>query len=516
MTESANFVNNLPQNGVISGSNAENSSLSAPADDEILDDIEALVKQAEVQPLPQPVQQQQTLQQQAERALLSEGAHDEGNAVCAALRHPGQFLNNDSFGWMYFTGTHWTRSGADAALGVAVTETLKARLMAAASAGQPDQYKHILLHCMPNSGRVKGAINQLGYKTYASPGEFDADPDLLNCLNGVIDLRTGALYPHSPNQHFTVCAPVEYEPATDYSQWVSWLKSVVKTELTAQWLQMAVGYTLTGRTNEEILFYLYGPPRSGKGTFIETLLTIMGQPLAEAISFGMLTADRDVDTQNFQLAPLRSARLIAASESNAYERFNEAKVKQITGGDSIQCAFKHKTPFTYRPQFKIWLSSNQPVNADPEDDAVWGRLRVIEFPNSHLGKEDKALKERMRSPEMLRSVLAWAVEGARMWYALGSKGLPELQSSAAIKSAQRADLDHVQAWISECCEKAESNEFTSHQVLYKSYTTWCANSGVEAKRQKGFSQSMKKKGYQDKFARIDGSPARGFMGIKVR
>lgn len=513
MTENTTLVNSCPKNGAILSNNAENSSPSVLTDDEMLSDIEALVEQAELSPS-QSVEQQQAGRQRAEQALLLEGAHDEGNAACTALRHPGQFLNNDSFGWLHYTGTHWARSGAEAALGVAVTETLKDRLAAAATAGHPDQYKHIFSSCLPNSGRIKGAINQLSYRTYASPGEFDANPNLLNCLNGAINLRTGDLLPHSPDQRFTTCAPVEYDPTADYTPWTDWLYSVVGSMKTVEWLQLAVGYTLTGHTSEEVLFYLYGPPRSGKGTFIETLLTILGQPLAEAVSFGMLTAARDVDTQNFQLAPLRSARLIAASESNAYERFNEAKVKQITGGDSIQCAFKHHTPFTYRPQFKIWLSSNQPANADPDDDAVWGRLRVIEFPNSHLGKEDKALKSRMRSPEMLRAVFAWAVEGARLWYALGSAGLPELQSSAAIKNAHRAELDNVQAWIDEYCETG-TDMFAANSMIYLSYEKWCKDNGVEPKRQKGLGQALVKKGFQSKVTKVGGKAVRGFAGIAL-
>lgn len=281
----------------------------------------------------------------------------------------------------------------------------------------------------------------------------------------------------------------------------------------ADWLQIAVGYSITGQTREEILFYLYGPSRSGKGTFTETLLSLLGAPLAKEVSFSMFLAQRTGDSQNFDLAPLKPCRFVAASESNTYERFNEAKIKALTGGNEIYCAFKHHTHFNYRPQFKIWLSSNQPINADPDDEAVWGRIRIVEFLHSHLGNEDKSLKHDMRSPEILTGVLAWAIQGAIRWYKLGKTGLPETETSVQAKTVQRAELDNVQAWLDETC--ALSDVFCAYSALYNSYESWCKDRGVEPKKQKGFSQSLIHKGFINKSARLDTKAVRGFMGLRL-
>ena len=212
-----------------------------------------------------------------------------------------------------------------------------------------------------------------------------------------------------------------------------------------------------------------------------------------------------------------------ASESNAYERFNEAKVKSLTGGNRIYCAFKHRDHFGYRPMFKIWLSSNQPINADPDDDAVWARIRAISFPKSRLGAEDKRLKRALQSKAALRGLLAWAVAGAVRWYALGSAGLPELASGVAIKAEHRSENDHVAMWLSECAvtvfdkltEKAEAlstghkaaakaahaaatkigETLAANEQLYASYESWCKRNGVIAKKQKGLTQALKHKGF---------------------
>ena len=430
----------------------------------------------------------------ADAALLHESISDEGNAQATRMLHGDRFLHTDALGWLRYAGTHWTAKAATAAVNRAVVDTLGHRIQAAIHTGTPEKHDKLIKFCIPNRSRVQGALYLLESLLHADLDDFDDRPDLLNCKNGVLDLRTGELSAHAPTQRFTHCTTVEYVPQSDTASLRSWLAGAVAGGMeTVDWLQMAVGYSLTGHTREEVLFYLYGPPRSGKGTLTEMILALLGSPLAKEVNFATFTAQRSGDSQNFDLAPLKPCRTVLASESNAYERFNEAKVKMLTGGNEVYCAFKHQTHFAYKPQYKIWLSSNQPVNADPDDDAVWGRLRVIEFPHSHLGKEDKALKQRMKSPAMLQSLLAWAVEGAMRWYQLGSRGLPELAYSASLKADQRSDLDNVQAWLEECTERGEAY-FTPNKEIYPSYRLWCEINGIEPKKQKGLAQALQRKG----------------------
>lgn len=474
------------------------------------------------QPATNPQPQPQKVGAGIQQYLLDESADDEGNAQATMRRYNGSFLFNDSLGWLHHAGTHWKSTGAEASVERSITETLQARIIAAISSGQPQQYSGLIKKCVPNSSAVQGAKNQLKSAVYVDHEIFDNDLDLLNCPNGVVDLRTGTIQPHSTAQRFTHCTAVDYKPGSDYVDWVNWLVDTTSIE-SAEWLQIAVGYSLTGHTREEILFYLFGPPRSGKGTFIEAIIALLGKPMSSVISFSTLTAPQEADTQNFNLAPLHSSRFVSAEESNPHERFNEAKVKLITGGNDIQCAFKRKTPFTYRPKYKIWLASNNPVNADPDDAAVWGRIRVIEFPHSKLGKEDKALKERMKSTEMLESVLCWAIEGAIKWYRLGSSGLTEMKSAAKAKSDQRNELDSVQAWLDECCKVDDPAAFSSNSAIRASYENWCKDNGHTPKRQKGFTQSLAKKGFSNNdgktFRHVDifgnSKSSRGFFGIQV-
>lgn len=288
-----------------------------------------------------------------------------------------------------------------------------------------------------------------------------------------------------------------------------------------EYLQLAVGYSLTGYTREECLFYIYGPTRSGKGTFTETLLAILPKPLAMEVDFTTFTADRSADTQNFDLAPLKPARLIIASESNKYQSLNSGKIKSLTGGNEVYCALKRRDHFSYRPQYKMWLVSNHPVNADVDDDALWYRIRVLEFPNSFADKEDTSLKLRMKAPDNLRGVFAWAVEGTKRWFALGPHGLGPHTPDPVLAATrqQRSELDFVQAWIDECCEYAPT-WWSSNEEIYRSYRNWCTDNGVDAKKVRTFVLSLKAKGFliaiQRKFTTSSGATTkRGVVGLRV-
>jgi putative DNA primase/helicase len=465
------------------------------------------------QPPAQPTTQQPAMTQDLADFMLSAGMSDEGNAQCVARLYAGRFLYSEALGWLAYTGTHWTTEGAEQMLDRAIVDTLIRRIEAASRNESMEKNEKLRKFCVPNKGRVEGAKSLLSSIVYAAPSDFDIDPDLLNCKNGTVNLRTGQLSPHAPEQRFLHCVPVDYRPEADPTHWLNWLRQAVGEDM-ADWLQMAVGYSLTGRTSEEILFYMYGPPRSGKGVFTETILALLGAPLSKEVNFSTFTEKRSGDSQNFDLAPLRACRFVAADESNAYERFNEAKVKTITGGGEIYCAFKHKTHFSYRPQFKLWLSSNHPINADPDDDAVWSRFRLIHFANSHLGKEDKHLKERMRQPAVLEGLLAWAVQGAMKWYALDGRGLSEPASSAALKQEHRGTNDATGMWLEECCDFGD-HYFSGSSDLYQSYKQWCINAGVEPKKQKGFTMALQHKGYRYDRQVVGGKLTRGFFGLRA-
>jgi len=460
-------------------------------------------------------------------ALLKEEASHHGHARCLALLYPNKFLYVNEWGWLRFNGTHWQR-GADLGVEAAVTDTLKQRAHAAID--QRDSYGELLKRTSTNRGWITGTRDQLRVIAQAEYTDFDQQAWLLNCANGVVDLRTGQLMAHdSSTQHFTYCLPTNYDPDADYSQWLIFLCGVIGQDglsvdsQVIKYLQQAVGYSLTGETREEIFFYLYGPTRSGKGTFTETLLALLGDPLGKEVDFATLTADRSGDTDNFDLAHLFASRFITAAESGKYKRINEAKIKAMTGGNQVRCSFKRKDHFEYWPRFKIWMTSNWPLNLDVDDHAAWGRANVINFPHSHLGREDKGLKRRLREPAQLEGVLAWAVAGAIAWYA-SEDGLVAPKAIKAATAQQRLEQDLIRQWIDDCMAVADpecrdDDCFMTSGDLYAAFQAWAASQGIapnQIKKVRWFGISLASKGYSPARTTRAGKQVRGYWGLRLR
>ncbi len=426
-----------------------------------------------------------------------------GHAECVVQVVNGRVLYNDSFGWMWWNGSHFELGSQITVKGV-VKDVLKQRRQAALSAPGNKNSRAIMDAIQKSSKRnrsvVSGTMDSLASESevYVRPvSVFDTSPYLLNCVNGVIDLRTGELAPHSPAQRFTYCVPTQYNPKKETEPWEDIVNEATSDDAITAYLQEATGYSISGSTQEEVLFYIWGPSRGGKGTFIETILSTLGRmPIATEVDFRTLTQTHSADPQNFALAPLRPCRFVAASESTRAERLNAAKIKALTGGNDVYCAHKGKPHFSYRPQYKFWLSSNWPVNADPDDNAVWARVRVIEFPNSFLGKEDKHRKERLLTPDNLSAVLTWMVKGAVKWYERGSDGLPVPEKVTALGQRHRDEQDYVQQWLDENIEKtAFTTDYVLNARLYGAYSAWCQDAGVKPKGIRAFVTTLKLKDF---------------------
>jgi hypothetical protein len=178
-----------------------------------LDDLRALAEAARLEP---PANETATPKSDEHTEyLLRAGLSDEGNAQCVTRLYAGQFLHSEALGWLAYTGTHWATDGAEARLDRAIVDTLLARIRATwqHSADDDDDgddsfERRLRAFCNPNKGRVEGAKHLLRSLVHVEPAEFDAEPDMLNCRNGVLDLRSGKLIAHEPAQRFMHCSSI--------------------------------------------------------------------------------------------------------------------------------------------------------------------------------------------------------------------------------------------------------------------------------------------------------------------
>jgi len=425
----------------------------------------------------------------ADDELAKYDPDDAGNGDALAHVLGERYLYSEYAGWLRWTGTHYERENAERLLEKDAVEVLRRRRAAAALAGK----ESVVQAAKPSMQRVRAAIARLASLRVESIASFDRHPHLLNARNGVIDLRTGEILAHETSYRFTACINAEYDPQADRTEWVNWLRENVRGgDEVVQWLQSWLGYAITGSTALEQLLYIYGPTRSGKGTLTETLLALMGG-LAKTADFATFT--RGDDHQNFDLAALRGARLVISGEGMRASELNAARIKKLTGGDEVSCAFKHRDIFTYRPQYKLVLVSNHRLNVDVDDGAAWARVRVVEFPNSHLEHEDIRLKERMKRPENLRGVLAWLVEGAKCFYEHIAHGqrIPVPEAVKDATSEHREALDFVGQWMAERLTRGAGQ--TTARECWQDYSNWCNENGVmHPKGIRAFREALEKRG----------------------
>lgn len=454
--------------------------------------------------------------------LTAAPADHEGHAQCVLALYPAQFAYVPEWGWLYWCGTHWVRTKSDASMVKrAIIEVLRLR----AAIAIETQKGYLLRSCDADSNVVNGILQMVQAMVVLNVDDFDCYPDHLNTKNGVVDFRTGELIEHDSGWRFTSVVNYNYRPGLEPKLWVKYLWEAIydpedsqeDNETKFKWMRLLCGYLLTGRISEQIFIYLYGPPRSGKGLFTQTMQTLLGRPLSIETHMDTFT-NTGSDTNNFHLAPLSAARLVVASETEKHKRMNAAVIKSLTGGDSIYASYKGKDHFNYRPVFKIVMSSNWPVNVDSEDEAVWARLRVIHFPNSHTGQEDRSLLDRLTSEESMEGILSWCVEGAVKWRKLG--GLPYPDVLKRMADSMRENQDIVGIWLADSASITDPDDhdvFTPVALLYKHYADWCKEAGIRAKNRNTFTESIVAKGFEKRKRNHDyfKTSGWGFDGIAL-
>jgi putative DNA primase/helicase len=337
----------------------------------------------------------------------------------------------------------------------------------------------------------------------ATTEQWDANPWLLNTPGGVVDLRTGQLRPHKADDYMTKMTTVA--PGGDCPLWLSFLDKITAGDRELQnYLQRMAGYCLTGSTREHTLFFGFGTGANGKSTFANTISGMLGD-YAVTAPMTTFTASNS-DRHPTELAMLRGARLVIAQETEEGRRWDESKIKAMTGGDPITARFMHKDFFTFEPAFKLLLMGNHKPALRSVDEAIRRRFDLIPFVVCIPQQErDEGLLEKLE-PER-PGVLQWAINGCLEWQDAG------LAAPAAVVEATDDYLqteDALGQWIDECCAVRPSL-WSRLADLYASWRVYAEYAGEGVGSQKQFSEALATRGFTRK--REPGTGRSGFSGI---
>lgn len=339
--------------------------------------------------------------------------------------------------------------------------------------------------------------------------ELDTQKDFINCDNGIVNLRNGELIPHDPNYLCTKITKCGYDNVSKKKPelWLKFLKTVTQGDAELEeYIQKAVGYSLTGSTKEQCMFFLYGLGRNGKSTFLDIISELGGTYASHAQPETIMTKTQLSNNTLSDIARLRGARFVTTVEPNENVKLNEGLVKQLTGGDKVTARFLYGREFEFVPEFKIWLGANHKPIIKGTDDGIWRRIRLIPFtaqiPDSEV---DKNLKFKLRAE--LPLIMKWAVDGAIKWQKEGLK-IPKVVEEAT--KEYRKEMDRLAEFVDEYII-FDPNEKVKASVLYTHYCEWCSENNEFISSATKFAKDIKNK-LPEKRVFADGTY---YMGIKM-
>lgn len=403
--------------------------------------------------------------------LVTENLTDLGNARRFIVAHQQDVraVTSRRRPWMIWEGVRWAndetgeveRKAKDTVRQIASEATLQS---------DPELAEKITKHAIRSESA--GSIRHMLELAATEPeitttaDQLDNDPWLLNVENGTIDLRTGTLRAHKRTDLITKLTAIEYRPDATCPRWQLFLSQAMggDTEL-VDFLQRAVGYALTGDTREQCLFFCYGHGANGKSTFLEIVRELAGE-YGQQAEFSTFMARTGEGPRN-DLARMRGARLVTASEAPSNKPFDESVLKRLTGDDTIVARQLYEEFFEFKPQHKIFLAANHKPIVKEQTLAFWRRMRLIPFDVTVPVKDrDKRLPKKLRAE--LPGILAWAVAGCVKWQEQG------LHEPRAVKQATRSYRDENDL-LGEFIDRhavLEPRGWTSTVELYRVFCEW--------------------------------------------
>ena len=353
--------------------------------------------------------------------------------------------------------------------------------------------------------------------------DFDKDPYLLNCKNGVFDLRTLKFRQAVAEDYFTRVLDSAYLPESlvpRCKRWYTFIDEITSGDKEkANYLQKALGYSLLGENTRECMFIAYGAKtRNGKGTLFNTIARVLGlgkeNGYGSTIKSGLICEskykEKDYNAPEPMLADTVGIRYLTLSETKDDITLDETAIKSLTGRDPLKTRQLHSSAFVFTPQFTIWLSTNflPRVNDDSvfKSDRIW----VIPF-NEHFDEKnrDDNLKELFIQDSNKITVLRWLIEGYKKFVKEGLNP-PDCVIEATQQYAKIND--RILCFKEDCLEDAEG-ETVSNALMYAKYKSWCAD---EERSYAPMGTSSFYKKLSKFYNRKDSNGFRGFVDVKLK
>lgn len=410
--------------------------------------------------------------------------------------------------WLYYDGRKWCYdySGAierisDKAVLAMRAEARAYEQMDADSGG--DMAKSFEKHMKSSrSNKSKNAmLKEAQHHVPVMPSQMDTHKMKLNTPSGILDLKSGDLSEHNPDAYFTKITSVEYTSHADCPMWIQFLDDIFGGDKDLiRYVQKAVGYSLTGSTAEQCVFFLFGTGRNGKSTFLDIVRDIMGDYASNIQPETIMIRPSQSSAINSDIARLKGARLVTSVEPNEGVRINEGLLKQLTGDDIVTARKLYGDEFEFKPEFKLWMATNHKPIIRGTDTGIWRRVHMIPF-TVQIPEEKIDRKLKYKLCRELPAIFRWAVEGCILYQ---NEGLKMPKAVFQMVKEYRREMDVISAFIEDRCIEGK-DKYAQANALYAAYAQWCDDNneykmsntkfGVELSKRYGKVHTMKGKCY---------------------
>ncbi|MBI1741547.1 hypothetical protein HYR54_00585 [Candidatus Acetothermia bacterium] len=395
--------------------------------------------------------------------------------------------------WLLWNNVRWMPD-CDGEVDRVALEAARTRLRTSAGIPNEDSHKASAKWALRSESAYsrRAALEWAGsLKPIADSGEsWDADSWLLGIENGVLDLHTGRLREGRREDKITMGAGVVFGHDATCPRWLQFLDEIFPSDRNLiDYIQRAIGYSLTGDTSEQCLFLCYGTGANGKTVFMTALRSALGDYAANT-PFQTFEDIRSQTSTN-DVAALYGKRLVTSAETKERTGLNEARVKAMTGGDPVTARFLFREFFSYVPTYKIWLAVNHKPMVTDESYGFWRRIRLIPFQAQFPPeKADKRLIETLK--QEAPGILTWAVQGCLTWQRQGLEP-PKIVTQAT--SEYQAESDLFGQFLEECCIQKQGL-WCYAKALYGTYKHWCEQNNVDPISSTAFGRRLSERGFQ--------------------
>ncbi|WP_425045239.1 DNA primase family protein [Primorskyibacter sp. S87] len=311
---------------------------------------------------------------------------------------------------------------------------------------------------------------------------------MISVRNGILNIRTGKLYDHTPRLFNVTAVNAEWHGTGNVgaSAWGKFIKSITPADPSQiELVQEFLGYSLTQDTHMQKGLMLIGPKRSGKGTILRTAGKLLGAGSVHSIpteQFG----------KSFPLMGAEKAAIISLPDirTDKETRFGPVAETILTaiGEDTATIQRKHLPPWIGRLTAKWWGMANSVPRLRDNDGVLATRFLFCQLETSFFGKEDTDLMERIEGD--LDSVLVWAVQGLRRLHKNGH--FTETSRGSKMAEKARVRQDPIGAFVEEYLTFSPSHH-EAKDALFAAFFLWAERQGMTGWSKAGFFKELMEK-----------------------